>query len=177
MAVSRLYRKGAPVNIKFRIEGNEDNAANWLVEAKVYDAQGNAMSDNMYAQIAGNMVNLSVPPASVKEIGDYIALFKIYSGQDNWELPIYFCVSSPEAIKMTEGLPVSKLTKESTPNQLESAISETLRALRKHMDAHEALKLATNTARMKTDKDLIPTGLIQREIKSALKGLKITVTL
>lgn len=175
MTVSRLYHLGSDITIKFRIEGSDEDT--FTVSARVFDSQGNMITDELHPEVIGRTVELTVPEEVISDFGDYVALFKIaVSGQKPKDLPIYFAVASKEAAEQTKHLPVGSLNKESADNALESAVAETLRALRRHMDAEEALRQTMNAARIQTERDLIPRDLLRQEVKEALSKFKVVVT-
>ncbi len=181
MTVSRLYYLGNKINIKFRIDNANENTLG--VDTQIYDSQGNPISDVLLPVIAGKQVELELPKDIITDFGDYVALFKIHGQIEDKagrpvdkDYPVYFAVATPDT-QRTSGLPVEQLTKESSDNELDSAVSESIRELRRTMDSVEAERIALNTARINTEKDLIPRELLQESVRDALSGLKVVVSL
>lgn len=165
MNVSRLYHLGQKIAIKLRLENKKEGQQTLQqipqrVTARVYDSQGNPLTDVIRPQMEENVVILGLEDNVIPDVGDYVALFKIEDEGKSWELPIYFAVASKELIEKTRGMLVAQLEPDSTDDDIEKALSLTIRALRRNIRAvasdspKEPAKLAYNTAQIYTEKRL-----------------------
>jgi hypothetical protein len=160
--VSRLYRLGQDIDIKFVVSGIASlENMNLAVTAKVYDSEGKQISALLSPSVVERTVRLVVPSNLIAQSGDYVVVFAITDGlKPPQDIPIYFAVYSHEG---QDPLPVITLSPESTDNEVETALGMGTRSERRKGTAKEANATTLNAIRDKTGRDMLPSELLKQK--------------
>jgi hypothetical protein len=172
--VSRLYHVDQAKKIMFLVEGLYKELV--AATARVYDSQGNPISPELKPAISGNRIEVELPLEIANSVGDYVVNFKVATevNKPPLEFPMYFAVTSSEMFKQAENLPVAKLTTKSNRNDVEEAMSKTIKELRRKLSNVGAAQVAMNAARISTDKDWLPEKAV-KNIVSRPTGVKLVI--
>ena len=127
-----LYYVGDTVSLSFEV--SIEDIAPIKVETiivSVFSEEGEIIHEDPVTILEG-VVRYEIDPAMTKHAGDYSALFEMtFTGGQKKTYQMPFSIL-PRGVSSKEGSTrVGKLTKDATDNEVEAAIREDLRALRK----------------------------------------------
>ena len=149
--MSDIYYVGDAVDLAYRVVESPNPLHKIIaLTVSVFSDEGEIIHDDP-TTIVDDMVKYTISPTMTTHRGNYVALFTHWFSHGQVKThPIMFSVLPRGIPKEAEGTPVIDLNEESTDDEVEGAVSRTLRMLRRQgIESSVSVAITYSTAEEK----------------------------